>query len=116
MNLLPTSRDENRVTTEYLDQSLKFFDRTPSQQADVNLTEAIRVLEFLPVVGGVCLAIREIRKVPLLATYQEKIDAIEDILAVVNGTALAPCGYVPHPMVVARAELRNAQMYLRRAA
>lgn len=116
MELIPTVAEEHANTSDAIARSLAEFGRTPLQQSDYNLDQAIRVLEYLPARGGVCLAIREIRNAKLLLNYRERINAIEDIVAIVEGTAITPSGFVPHPLVVARAELQNAQRYLRTAA
>lgn len=116
MDLIPTAAEEHSITNDAIARSLAEFGRTPLQQSDYNLDQAIRVLEYLPARGGACLAIREIRDAKLLLNYRDRINAIDDVIAIVEGTAIVPCGFIPHPLVVARAELQNAQRYLRTAA
>ena len=112
MKLLNTEDDHKSV--ERRRNLLAHFDRSPVEQARVNMDNAANMLTMVHQSSD----INDLQAQLSQAFHTLGTDAIgtaRKLRALVTKANEIPHGesnYIPHPMIVFRAELRNAAMYL----
>ncbi len=114
MQVLDTN-ETNRAGSGNAHRMLAFMDRSPVEQALVNLGNAKRMTDLMQQ----STEVRELHNSIVQCMKLACVDipaAMRAVDETFDDTELMERGdspYVPHPMIVLRAELRNANMYLR---